>query len=122
MARRVWMGVAFVSIGGAVLGFAGCVGDDPGGAPGGGPAEGGTNPNPNPNPNPAKKDLGATCASGDECGSGQCVDGVCCESACNGVCEACNLPTSVGKCAAVAAGEDPAKECKPLPPLEADGG
>src|SRR5690606_19473714 len=32
--------------------------------------------------------LGAECASPNECESGRCVDGVCCESTCNGECQA----------------------------------
>lgn len=35
-------------------------------------------------------DLGRVCASGDECATGFCVDGVCCASACDGECLVCN--------------------------------
>ncbi|MFO0757190.1 MAG: hypothetical protein U0359_11915 [Byssovorax sp.] len=41
---------------------------------------------------------GKACASGSDCQSGACVDGVCCSSACNGPCMACNLPGSPGTC------------------------
>ncbi len=41
---------------------------------------------------------GDTCDSAAHCLSGFCVDGVCCESACTGQCEACNLETHVGYC------------------------
>ena len=44
---------------------------------------------------------GAGCGINDECATGFCADGVCCNQACNGQCEACNLPTSPGTCAAV---------------------
>lgn len=44
---------------------------------------------------------GAACASAAECGSGFCVDGVCCESACDGQCEACDGPNGLGVCAPV---------------------
>jgi len=44
---------------------------------------------------------GGTCTAAGECTSGNCVDGVCCGTACNGQCEACNVTGSVGTCAAV---------------------
>ena len=34
---------------------------------------------------------GAACSQGDECASGHCVDFVCCESACSGLCDACSV-------------------------------
>jgi hypothetical protein len=34
---------------------------------------------------------GEPCAESAECGSRQCVDGVCCDSACEGACEACSV-------------------------------
>jgi len=45
---------------------------------------------------------GTSCASAVECGSGQCVDGVCCNVACAGQCEACNLVAAPGVCLPVA--------------------
>ncbi len=42
--------------------------------------------------------LGATCQSDRECATGFCVDGVCCQSACAGVCEACDLAGRAGSC------------------------
>ncbi|HEX3698706.1 MAG TPA: hypothetical protein VH374_25280 [Polyangia bacterium] len=47
------------------------------------------------------KALGVSCQIADECDSGVCVDGVCCESTC-GICQACNVPGSLGRCAPVA--------------------
>ncbi len=44
---------------------------------------------------------GATCTQGDMCRSGFCVDGVCCNVACNGQCEACNATGSAGTCTGV---------------------
>jgi hypothetical protein len=114
MMRRKWVGLAFVSLSGAVAGFVGCVGDDPVELT---PSDEAGTPTPG-----NKKDNGTTCGAGDECNSGQCVDGVCCESSCAGTCESCNLPGSVGKCAAIAAGQDPAKECKRLDPIVEDAG
>jgi hypothetical protein len=35
--------------------------------------------------------LGETCADDGQCASGFCVDDVCCDSICNGACQACNL-------------------------------
>jgi MYXO-CTERM domain-containing protein len=44
---------------------------------------------------------GVACASGDECASKNCIDGVCCNNACDGQCQACNLAGSAGTCSAV---------------------
>jgi MYXO-CTERM domain-containing protein len=44
---------------------------------------------------------GTTCEAGAECQSGFCADGVCCDSACNGQCEACNVDPNVGSCSPV---------------------
>src|SRR5262245_3177958 len=38
----------------------------------------------------AKKIDGSTCTMGNECTSGSCVDGFCCDSMCNGTCNACS--------------------------------
>jgi len=56
------------------------------------------------------------CLSGADCKNGFCVDGFCCNSACNFQCEACSTaktgsPNTNGTCAAVAAGTDPDNEC-----------
>jgi hypothetical protein len=37
----------------------------------------------------APSENGATCGDAGECESGYCVDGLCCESSCDGVCESC---------------------------------
>lgn len=47
------------------------------------------------------KVIGAGCTAAAECTSGFCVDGVCCEVACDGQCEACNEPGKAGTCEAV---------------------
>jgi hypothetical protein len=49
--------------------------------------------------------LATPCTSGADCGSGECVDGLCCDRDC-GTCEACNTPASPGQCAAVTSAED----------------
>ncbi len=55
----------------------------------------------------------ATAAS--VCGSQPCVDGVCCDSACGGSCQSCNLAGSKGNCTLIPAGEDPDNECAAQP-------
>ncbi|MET0794591.1 MAG: hypothetical protein ABW061_23930 [Polyangiaceae bacterium] len=63
-----------------------------------------------------RKPAGQACASSHQCSSGFCTDGVCCESACEGQCQACGKG---GKCSPVKGaprGERPAcagvpKEC-----------
>lgn len=47
------------------------------------------------------RDLGKACAAGFECVSGFCQDQLCCESACDGLCQSCN---AAGKCGPSAAG------------------
>jgi hypothetical protein len=47
---------------------------------------------------------GTRCSSGAECDSTLCVDGVCCASACGGVCQSCNVAGSAGNCTPVPAG------------------
>ena len=42
--------------------------------------------------------LGHTCTSFTECASGNCTDGVCCDTACNGTCQQCNLAGKRGTC------------------------
>jgi hypothetical protein len=45
---------------------------------------------------------GQACGTGAACASGFCVDGVCCNSACTGQCEACDVADSTGTCTPVA--------------------
>jgi len=40
------------------------------------------------------------CTSNGQCATGFCVNGVCCDTACNGGCGVCNLPGKVGTCSA----------------------
>ncbi|HXJ23164.1 MAG TPA: hypothetical protein VMT03_23300 [Polyangia bacterium] len=59
------------------------------------------------------KQDGQLCKSADECKSNQCVDGVCCDSACTGACRSCALPGSIGKCTMAPVGSgDPRATCK----------
>ncbi|HZL16912.1 MAG TPA: dickkopf-related protein [Polyangia bacterium] len=60
----------------------------------------------------ALKASGAACGSAHECGSGNCVDGVCCGSGSCPSCQACNVTGSVGSCANVSSGiTDPHARC-----------
>lgn len=55
--------------------------------------------------------LGADCTSDGQCVTGFCTDGLCCDRACDGTCEACDLPGRQGTCRMITAGTDPAGEC-----------
>ncbi len=45
---------------------------------------------------------GEACAEASQCTSANCVDGVCCNVACDGQCQACDVPGKVGTCAVIA--------------------
>jgi hypothetical protein len=60
------------------------------------------------------KPNGSSCSEGPECTSGACVEGVCCNSACDQTCKSCAVPGSLGTCSNVAAGgSDPRGGCAP---------
>lgn len=55
-----------------------------------------------------KYPMGHPCTVDKQCGSGMCVDGVCCNSSCRATCQACNIVDSAGTCVNVPIGqEDP---------------
>lgn len=54
---------------------------------------------------------GFGCVAADDCDSGLCTDGVCCNSTCTGTCAACDLTGTTGTCSAVPNGQDPDSEC-----------
>jgi hypothetical protein len=57
---------------------------------------------------------GWPCSSPSGCASGYCVDNVCCESSCNGVCVACarvRTGKPDGQCRAIPVEQDPEQEC-----------
>jgi len=57
---------------------------------------------------------GTSCGSGAECASGQCIEGICCDTGCGSTCESClaTLTGGVdGQCAGITAGTDPDSEC-----------
>jgi hypothetical protein len=62
--------------------------------------------------------LGSACnpgGNGSDCASGHCVDGVCCDTPCTGMCSACTQArtgVASGTCAPVSAGQDPDDECE----------
>lgn len=60
-----------------------------------------------------KRTDGSTCGTDTECNSEQCVDGICCDAACDGVCESCRVPGTIGVCSIVPAMTDPDSECGP---------
>jgi hypothetical protein len=65
---------------------------------------------------------GATCKDGKECQHGSCVDGVCCDTACDGQCYACDLPGSVGQCTPIPAyTDDAANGCSRLDKYACNG-
>lgn len=63
----------------------------------------------------AKLEKGQACTANAACSSGNCSDGVCCDTACDGLCEACTRARkgtgSDGECGAVKDGTDPDAEC-----------
>ena len=68
-------------------------------------------------PDLTPRGLGVACTSGATCASGNCVDGVCCDTpaaTCNG-CRQCNRVDSPGVCSPVAVGADPHRACAANP-------
>jgi hypothetical protein len=62
-----------------------------------------------------KKDNGAVCTAAAQCTSSNCVDGMCCNGKCDGLCSSCKKAhTNVadGTCASVNAGLDPYNSCQ----------
>ncbi len=53
----------------------------------------------------------AECDEPSDCDGDPCVDGYCCDSPCDAVCVACNLPELEGTCSPVTAGSDPDDDC-----------
>jgi MYXO-CTERM domain-containing protein len=58
---------------------------------------------------------GRPCGVAGDCQSGNCIDGVCCNTPCTGDCDVCALPGSVGTCAKAATGTDPRGLCAARP-------
>ena len=64
-----------------------------------------------PDAGPGLLENGATCSDKSRCTSGYCVDGVCCEAACDGTCRTCNAPGKPGTCVLAEKGLDPRQQC-----------
>jgi hypothetical protein len=58
---------------------------------------------------------GKLCSANGQCQSSLCVDGVCCNADCRGLCQSCSLAGTEGTCTAVPAGQDPRDVCLPEP-------
>ena len=54
---------------------------------------------------------GAACNRAGQCAANHCVEGVCCDGPCDGACQSCVLPGSVGLCRLADVGTDPRNEC-----------
>ncbi|HVU05045.1 MAG TPA: MYXO-CTERM sorting domain-containing protein [Polyangiaceae bacterium] len=54
-----------------------------------------------------KLGAGNFCGADAQCGTGHCVDGFCCDTTCDGQCQACDIVGKVGKCTTVPAGYAP---------------
>jgi len=62
----------------------------------------------------SKKNDGAACEFNSECKKGNCVDGVCCDTACTGLCQACTSALTgqtSGACKPITTGTDPQSDC-----------
>jgi hypothetical protein len=59
---------------------------------------------------PDKIAQGAACTMNKQCGTGICVEGVCCDSTCTNGCVSCALPNLVGKCSPIPTGTAPRTE------------
>jgi hypothetical protein len=53
-----------------------------------------------------KRKNGSTCSDVAACASGLCVDGVCCDDACEGTCHSCAVEGHLGTCSVVAGQQD----------------
>lgn len=59
----------------------------------------------------AKKNNGDSCSDTNQCTSGFCVDGYCCNSSCGGSCDSCNVSGSEGSCTVNLAGSQGIPSC-----------
>jgi hypothetical protein len=59
----------------------------------------------------SKKGNGSACGNAYECITGQCIDGVCCNNGCTGLCRTCNRAGLQGTCSNVLNNTDSDHEC-----------
>ncbi len=59
------------------------------------------------------RSIGQTCSSDLQCQSGKCINGFCCNSDCDGACQACNLAGTEGTCTLRPAGATGSPSCSP---------
>ena len=65
---------------------------------------------------PTPATTASACERGDQCDTGYCVDGVCCNVACGGTCVSCIQPGQVGNCVPVPSGQpEPRGGCRQDP-------
>ncbi len=57
--------------------------------------------------------IGNPCKGPEDCDTGHCIDGLCCEQDGCGTCEACNLPGDPGHCSSCAPCDTASGACKP---------
>ncbi len=57
---------------------------------------------------------GDACAADEQCTTGHCAGGVCCDSSCTGACQSCGDVGGSGKCSPLDKGKDGAPTCSPF--------
>lgn len=62
-------------------------------------------------PKPTVPEGAVQCASAEDCPSGFCQEGVCCDSECKTPCHSCLIEGSIGTCTPVPFGQDPLHHC-----------
>lgn len=62
-----------------------------------------------------KKAPPAPCSADGECTTGHCAQGLCCDTACTGACQACDVPGSPGRCSSIGSGPDRQGKCVAQP-------
>lgn len=99
----------------SALGSGGSAGGASGGSNAGGAAGGGANTGGTSGAGASARAVGERCTVSEQCQAGVCADGVCCQTKCDGGCEACSAAAkgggADGECGPVAQGSDPRGNC-----------